>query len=119
MIEYRNKTYKCELELTIGLIGGKWKPLILWHLAGKTLRFNEIRKILPGTTHKMLTQQLRDLEDDGIISRTVYPQVPPKVEYSLTEFGESLLPVLQSMSQWGKNYWSTMQSNSHEESMKK
>lgn len=104
MIQHKNKVYRCTLELTIGLIGGKWKAIILWYLAGKTLRFNEIRKIFPDVTQKMLTQQLRDLEEDGIINRKVYPQVPPKVEYSLTEFGESLLPVLQAMHQWGCNY---------------
>jgi DNA-binding HxlR family transcriptional regulator len=105
MIQHKNKSYRCSLELTIALIGGKWKALIIWYLKGTTLRFNEIRKTFPDVTQKMLTQQLRDLEEDGIVHRKVYPQVPPKVEYSLTEFGESLIPVLEAMNQWGRDYY--------------
>lgn len=96
--------YHCPVEATLDLIGGKYKSLILWHLIGKTLRFSEIRSLIPQATPKMLTQQLRLLEEDGMINRHVYPVVPPKVEYSLTEFGESIIPVLNAMCDWGSNY---------------
>ena len=91
----------CPVSATIRLIGGKYKALLLWHLTGKTLRFNELRRLVPEATPKMLTQQLRELEADGLILRTVYPVVPPKVEYSLTELGASLFPILEAMYQWG------------------
>ncbi len=96
--------YNCPVEATIDLIGGKWKALILFHLFGKTLRFSEIHRLVPKATQKMLTQQLRDLENDGLINRKIYQQIPPKVEYSLTSMGESLKPVLDSMCRWGDNY---------------
>ncbi|MGE5372460.1 MAG: winged helix-turn-helix transcriptional regulator [Solirubrobacterales bacterium] len=96
--------YNCPVEVTLELIGGKWKPVILWHLAQQTMRFNELRRLLPRVTQKMLTQQLRDLERDGLIVRTVYTQVPPKVEYSLSELGQSFSPILQAMCQWGDAY---------------
>jgi DNA-binding HxlR family transcriptional regulator len=104
MIQFRNTQYQCSLELTLALIGGKWKSLILWKLGGNTLRFSELRKSMPQVTQKMLTQQLRELEEDGLVCRHVYAQVPPKVEYSLTEAGKSILPILQSMCQWGIDY---------------
>lgn len=104
MILFNDKKYNCPMELTVDLIGGKWKALILWHLAEGTLRFNEIRKLFPEVTQKILTQQLRDMEDKGLILRRVYAQVPPKVEYSLTEFGRSLMPVLYAMNAWGTDY---------------
>ncbi|WP_206458389.1 winged helix-turn-helix transcriptional regulator [Anaerovorax sp. IOR16] len=105
-LEFKNKQYACTFEITIDLIGGKWKPLIIWHLGTKgTLRFNELKKNLPHTTQKMLTQQLRELEADGLIHREVYAQVPPKVEYSLTELGKSLMPLLSMMCSWGDNYY--------------
>lgn len=97
-------SFQCPIESTLHLIGGKYKSLILWHLIGKTLRFNELSKLITSATPKMLTQQLRELEDNGLINRTVYPVVPPKVEYSLTSFGESLIPILESMCTWGTNY---------------
>ena len=97
-------TYRCPVEATLGLIGGKYKSLILWHLAKRTLRYNEISKLVPTATPKMLTQQLRELEADNLLVRTVYPVVPPKVEYSLTDFGESIVPVLDAMCNWGANY---------------
>lgn len=90
--------------MSIDLIGGKWKVLILWNLYQSTLRFNELNRLFPDLSTKMLTQQLRTMEEDGLIQRTVYPQVPPKVEYSLTEFGISLIPVLKSMQEWGSAY---------------
>ena len=104
MICFKGKKYRCAMEFTINLIGGKWKALILWHLAEGILRFNEMKRIFPEVTQKMLTQQLRDLEKHKLIKRKVYAQVPPKVEYSLTEFGRSLMPVLYTMNQWGTDY---------------
>ncbi len=104
MITYNNKTYNCPMEMTMDLIGGKWKVLILWHLSIDVLRFNELKRMFPDVTQKMLTQQLRDLEANGLINRKVYPQVPPKVEYSLTEIGCSLVPVLQEMNKWGTGF---------------
>lgn len=104
MIKFKNNEYQCSMELTLALIGGKWKSLILWHLSEKTLRYNELRKILPNVTAKMLTQQLRELEDCGLLKRFIYTQIPPKVEYSLTEAGKSLLPILDAMCKWGQNY---------------
>ena len=86
-------TFNCPVEATLDLIGGKYKALILWHLIDTTLRFNEIGKLIPQATPKMLTQQLRELENDSLIIRTVYPVVPPKVEYSLSDFGKSIIPI--------------------------
>ncbi len=97
-------TMICPVEATIRLIGGKYKAVILWHLMNTTLRYSEIHKKMPGATDKMLAQQLRELEKDGLIRRTVYPVVPPKTEYSLTEFGKSLAPILDAMCNWGKEY---------------
>ncbi len=91
----------CPVAATLQLIGGKYKALLLWHLSGKTLRFSELRRLVPEATPKMLTQQLRELESDGLIKRKVYPVVPPKVEYSLTQRGQSLFPILQAMYVWG------------------
>ncbi len=99
-----NKSYICPVEATLDLVGGKYKPLILWHLSDKTLRFNELQKIISSATAKMLTQQLRELEKDGMIHREVYPVVPPKVEYSLTPLGKSFIPILSQMYDWGLEY---------------
>jgi DNA-binding HxlR family transcriptional regulator len=86
------------------MIGGKYKSLILWHLIDATLRFGELRKLIPQATPKMLTQQLRELEADNLIARTVYPVVPPKVEYALTDLGRSIHPILSAMYEWGADY---------------
>lgn len=94
----------CPVEATLDLIGGKYKTLILWHLSQGTLRFSGLRKSIRNATPKMLTQQLRELEHDGLIHRQVYPVVPPKVEYSLTQLGHSLMPILISMRNWGAEY---------------
>ena len=94
----------CPVESTIELIGGKYKALILWHLSEKTLRFSELKKNVSGATAKMLTQQLRELEAHDLIHREVFPIIPPKVEYSLTELGRSLLPILVAMRDWGASY---------------
>ena len=93
---------RCPAEATLGVIGGRWKVLILWHLFGGTRRFGELRRALAGVTQKMLTQQLRELERDGVVTRTVYAEVPPRVEYSLTDRGQSLRPVVAAMCTWGK-----------------
>jgi DNA-binding HxlR family transcriptional regulator len=96
--------YYCPVKLTTDVIGGKWKPLILFYLESGTKRFGELRKLIPGMTKKMLTQHLRDLERDEVIRRRVYAVVPPKVEYSLTKHGESLKPILKLMSAWGTKH---------------
>ncbi|HNX14458.1 MAG TPA: helix-turn-helix domain-containing protein [Oscillospiraceae bacterium] len=94
----------CPVDTTIEMIGGKYKSLILWHLIDNTLRFGEVRKLIPQATPKMLTQQLRELEDDNLIIRTVYPVVPPKVEYKLSELGRSIKSILEAMYRWGADY---------------
>jgi DNA-binding HxlR family transcriptional regulator len=98
------KTYRCPVEAAIDVFGGKWKPLILWWLHQRTWRFAQLRRQIPEITEKMLTQQLRELEADGIVARRVYPTVPPKVEYSLTEYGRSLKRALQVICDWGRNH---------------
>ena len=97
----------CPVEATLDLIGGKYKSLILWHLSDGQLRFSELRKVITSATPKMLTQQLRELEAQSLIHREVFPVVPPKVEYSLTELGRSLLPILVAMRDWGADYMRT------------
>lgn len=93
---------RCSIEASVGLFNGKWKCVILWHLLdGGTLRFNELRRRVPGATQRMMTNQLRELEDDGLVHREIYPQVPPKVEYSLTPMGMSLRPILLALKEWG------------------
>ncbi len=92
----------CPVELLLNIIGGKWKGVILFHLLNKTLRFNELKRLLPNITQRMLTHQLRELEADGLVFRQVYAQVPPRVEYSLTAKGQSLGPIILSMEQWGR-----------------
>ncbi len=91
----------CAVEATLQLIDGKWKGVVLYHLFEGTLRFNELRRRLANCTQRMLTNQLRELEADGFIARKVYPQVPPKVEYSLTDRGRSLEPVIMALKAWG------------------
>lgn len=99
-----NQSVCCPVSTTLEIIGGKWKVLILYHLNSQTRRFNELQRLLPKVTQRMLTLQLRELEMDGIVHREVYPQVPPKVEYSLTEFGFTLMPVIEAMFEWGQRY---------------
>ena len=93
----------CPVETTLGLIGGKYKALILWHLSAGTLRFNQLQKAVTATP-RMLTLQLRELESDGLVSRTVYPEVPPRVEYAMTDLGRSLMPILTAIRDWGTEY---------------
>ena len=92
------------MEATLDVIGGKWKGVILFHLLSGTKRFNELHRYFPSVTHRMLVLQLRELEEAGVVHREVYPQVPPKVEYSLTPFGQSLRPILLLMLEWGEQY---------------
>jgi len=99
-----NKEYCCPVGAAIDEIGGKWKPLILWALKDGKLRFNEINKTIPAITQRMLTKQLRELEKDGLVNRKVYAEVPPKVEYSLTEKGKSVIPILEALCKWGEEY---------------
>lgn len=98
--QLKDKIYFCPMQLTMEVLGGKWKLLILWQLQQGTKRYGELRSAIEDITHKMLTQQLRELESDGIVHREVFHVVPPKVEYSLTETGKRLLPVLASMAEW-------------------
>lgn len=94
----------CPVEITLSKIGGKYKVLILWHLIGGTLRYSELHRRMPHATDKMLAQQLRELEKDGLIRREVFPVVPPRTEYSLTDFGQSISPILEEMRRWGQVY---------------
>lgn len=94
----------CPVATTVQLIGSKWKLLIIRNLLQRPWRFNELRKNLEGISQKVLTDSLRSMESDGIITRTVYPEVPPRVEYALSELGESMRPIIKSMESWGMNY---------------
>ena len=106
MADLKNK-YNCSMELTMDLIGGKWKISILWYLNMGTKRFSELKKLIPDITPKMLTTQLREMERDNLITRKIYPEVPPKVEYSITQYGKSLQNTLEEMCKWGTMYAST------------
>ncbi len=99
-----NTHYTCPVETTLRVIGGKWKPLIIFYLLEGTKRFSELKRSLPQVTQQMLTLQLRELEQGGIVHRKVYAEVPPKVEYSLTPVGKSLTPILDLMVEWGMKY---------------
>lgn len=104
--------YQCEIELTLEILSGKWKALIIWNLhLHEVIRYNEFRRLISGITQKMLTQQLKELEKYGIVTRTVYPTVPPTVEYQLSELGQELIPIMSAMDQWGKNYVKIYQKN--------
>ncbi|MBW9315129.1 winged helix-turn-helix transcriptional regulator [Bacillus subtilis] len=104
-IDYSSDDFEgCPVETTLDIIGGKWKGILLYHLIDGKKRFNEFQKLYPKITQRMLTLQLRELERDGVIHREVYKQVPPKVEYSLTEFGRTLEPVILHMKDWGEKY---------------
>lgn len=98
----KGKEYPCCTSVTMGIIGGKWKTVILYHLMDGTLRYNELRKQMPDVTERTLSLQLKQLEEDGVVERKVYTSKPPlKVEYSLTEFGKTLIPLLRSIAEWG------------------
>ena len=96
--------YHCPIEVTLDVIGGKWKVVILFWLKGGALRFGELRRKIPGVSERMLTQQLRELEEHGIVHREVYAVVPPRVEYSLTDYGRTLGPITELMCAWGKRH---------------
>lgn len=96
------KTYHCAMDVTMSFIGGKWKSVVLWYLRGKPVRFGELKKMIPDITEKMLSLQLKALEEDGLIKRQVFAEVPLRVEYSMTGFGISIIPVLEAIAKWGK-----------------
>lgn len=104
MFTVKGKDYDCYIALTLDLIGGKWKTLILWYLLDGKKRFGELKKLLPKCTQRMLTHQLRELERDGIVDRKIYRQIPPKVEYSLNDRGETLRPILEMSCEWGTKW---------------
>ena len=96
--------YECGLEAALAVIGGKWKSLVLWNLSNGTRRFGELKRLVTGISEKMLIQQLREMEADGIVLRKVYPEVPPRVEYSVTPFGKSLLEAMKPICSWGEKH---------------
>ncbi|MET1078756.1 MAG: helix-turn-helix domain-containing protein [Pseudomonas sp.] len=100
-----DRFYNTPMELTLEVIGGKWKSVLVYQLLAGPLRFSELKRRVPGITEKMLTQQLRELERNGIVSRTVFAEVPPRVEYRVTEHGATLQPVLEAMCLWGRSHW--------------
>ncbi|QJD83858.1 winged helix-turn-helix transcriptional regulator [Cohnella herbarum] len=104
MIKFKKYDYQCASEIILGLISGKWKVLILSHLSNQTFRYNELQKLMPGATQKMLTMQLRELENDGLVIRKVYAVAPPKVEYFLSPLGLSLVPMLNTLCELGSDY---------------
>ena len=102
--EFRGKHYNNPVELSLDIIGGKWKMPILWRLKDKPWRYSELKKSIGKITHKMLAQQLRELEEDGLISRKVFASVPPKVEYSITEKGSTTIPIIENLRKWGEDF---------------
>ncbi|MBL7955284.1 MAG: helix-turn-helix transcriptional regulator [Flavobacteriales bacterium] len=101
-IRMNGQVYHCALDVTMELVGGKWKTIVLWYLRKDKKRFSELRKLIPDITEKMLSMQLRQLEKDGFVSRTVHAEVPPRVEYALTPLGRTLLPLLEEIAKWGR-----------------
>jgi len=101
---FNGKKFNNPVELSLDIIGGKWKIPILWRLKDDSKRYGELKRSLPNVTHKMLTQQLRELEQDEIITRKVYSEIPPKVEYSLTLLGKSVIPLIDLLREWGEEY---------------
>ncbi|HQW06247.1 MAG TPA: helix-turn-helix domain-containing protein [Flavobacteriales bacterium] len=97
-----DRTYHCALDVTMHVIGGKWKTIVLWYLRKGSKRFSELRKLIPDITEKMLSMQLKQLEKDGLVSRKVFAEVPPRVEYTLTAHGRTLLPLLEEIAKWGR-----------------
>ncbi|TYP74798.1 winged helix-turn-helix transcriptional regulator [Paenibacillus methanolicus] len=101
---FNSKIFPCATELAISLLSGRWKMTIIWKLRDGKKRYGELKSSIPGITHKMLAQQLRELEEIGILQRYVYPVVPPKVEYELTALGHGLTPILEQLDQWGEHF---------------
>lgn len=108
IMKTKDELPECPVATTVSIIGSKWKLLIIRNLLVRPWRFNELKKDLDGISQKILTDSLRSMENDGIVTRTVYPEVPPRVEYALSELGESMRPILDAMSQWGTEYKSTL-----------
>ncbi len=104
----------CPVEAALEIIGGKWKGMILYHLLTETLRFNELKRQMPEITQRMLTKQLRELEASGLVHREVYPQVPPKVEYSTTDYGKTLAPVIHALRAWGEAHLALLEAQNDE-----
>ena len=102
IIILEGKEYHCAMDVTMDYIGGKWKTVVLWYLRKDKKRFSELRKLIPNITEKMLSLQLKGLETDGLVKRKIYPEVPPKVEYYLTDFGKTLSPMLEEIAKWGR-----------------
>ncbi|MBL7922111.1 MAG: helix-turn-helix transcriptional regulator [Bacteroidia bacterium] len=107
VFKLRGNTFHCAMDVTMNFIGGKWKTVVIWYLRNKTMRFGELRKQIPDITEKMLSLQLKSLEEDGIIKREVFAEVPLRVEYSLTPFGKTLLSVVESIAKWGRHLGNT------------
>ncbi|GAB2624943.1 helix-turn-helix domain-containing protein [Streptomyces capparidis] len=106
----KKRTYVCGLDAALDVMGGKWKALILWALLDGPLRFGEVRRAVPGISERILTLQLREMENSGLVHREVYPEVPPKVEYSMTDFGRSLLTALMPLGEWGERNMARIES---------
>lgn len=102
-VRMNGATYFCAMDLTMSVIGGKWKAVVLWYLKSGKKRFSELRRLIPGISEKMLSLQLREMEKDGLVKRTVFPEVPPRVEYELTSEGKTLGPALDAIAAWGRN----------------
>lgn len=109
--EKSSTDYGCSVEAALDVIGGKWKGVVLFHLLDKTLRFGELQRSMPNVTRRMLTLSLRELEAAGLVHREVYKQVPPKVEYSLTEYGQTISPLIRSLRAWGDEYLERLEHN--------
>ncbi|MEX1238774.1 MAG: winged helix-turn-helix transcriptional regulator [Cyclobacteriaceae bacterium] len=103
IIVLNGEQFHCALDVTMHFIGGKWKTVVLWYLRKDKKRFSELKRLIPNITEKMLSLQLKDLERHGIVGRKVYPEIPPRVEYFLTDFGRSLVPMLEEIARWGRN----------------
>jgi DNA-binding HxlR family transcriptional regulator len=107
VFEIDGKEYHCAMDITMDYIGGKWKTVVLWYLKNKTMRFGELKKQIPDITEKMLSIQLKKLEEDGVVKREEFDEIPLRVEYSLTEFGKTLVPVLEAIAKWGRTLGET------------
>ncbi|MBV8075649.1 MAG: helix-turn-helix transcriptional regulator [Planctomycetaceae bacterium] len=105
----RRQAYGCGLEAALAVIGGKWKPIVLWHLTPGPRRFGELRRLVTGISEKMLIQQLREMESDGVVARKDFREIPPRVEYSLTGFGVSLSEALRPLCDWGREHMSRIE----------
>ena len=109
MYKWNGKIYKCPLEFTVEILGRKWRSLIIWHLDKDVLRFSEIQKIVPGVSKKVLSEHLRELEKNDFITRKIYAEVPPRVEYKITKSGKELAKVLDVMENWGRDFLESKQ----------